>query len=108
MIRAAGAKLFHVHAAPGALACGAAIDTLLDALPSRPVPLLLYRRCLLSAYLSLCRAFETDVWFQHVDDSTPSRGSADGAAGIASAGGLLAFCEDERRECVFAFKMMVL
>jgi hypothetical protein len=55
-----------------------------------------------SRYLSLCRAFETDVWFQHVDDRVvpSSRGdSADGCnAGFGSAGGLLAYCEDERRE----------
>ena len=43
-------KLFHAHAAPGALACGATVDTLLGALPSQPVLLLLYRRCLLSTY----------------------------------------------------------
>ena len=97
--RAVGVKLFHVHAAPGVLACGATVDTLLKALPSRPVLLLLYRRCLVSSYLSLCRAFETDVWFQHVGDQVaPSRDLADGATEAVSARGLLAYCEDERRE----------
>lgn len=66
---AIGAKLFHVHAGPGVLQCGATVGRLLRALPHPcPIVVLLYRRCMLSSYLSLCRAFETDRWFAHVDE----------------------------------------
>jgi LPS sulfotransferase NodH len=91
---AVGAKLFHMHAGPGALQCGATVGRLLRALPHPcPIVVLLYRRCMLSSYLSLCRAFETDRWFARVDEqdidgdaSTAQRGAASRlptAAGLA-------------------------
>ena len=70
---AIGAKMFHVHAGPGALECGATVSRLLGALAHhrhRPLLVLLYRRCMLSSYLSLSRAFETDSWFAYIGDQS--------------------------------------
>ena len=101
---AIGAKLFHVHASPGALTCGATVSTLLDALPTRPLPVLLYRRCMLSSYLSLCRAFETDRWFEHIDDDDDDDDATSRPAGSAvdralpTVAGLMSYCETEVAE----------
>lgn len=86
---AIGAKMFHVHAGPGALECGATVSRLLTALLAhhrhRPLLVLLYRRCMLSSYLSLCRAFETDSWFAYVGDQSDD-GDARNPQGGASLG----------------------
>lgn len=87
-----GVKMFCSHTAE--LACGATVAMLLDALPRRPVLLVLHRRCMLSSYLSLCRAFETDVWFESSSDM-PSTAQS-GGRGTACAAGLARYCADER------------
>ena len=95
-VRAVGVKLFHVHTKPGAFACGATLAPLLESLEPRPVLFLLYRRCLISCYLSLSRAFETNVWWSAAD-SAPAPAPTATTPSTASVSGLAEYCEQERR-----------
>jgi hypothetical protein len=99
-----GAKVFHEHVAPGVFACGAGLADLLAALPARPVVLLLHRRSIPDCYLSLCRAFESDRWYDDGDDDddddedndNTQRPPALTSVGDASADGLEEFAQRER------------
>ncbi len=101
---AIGAKMFHVHAGPDVLQCGATVSSLLKALPHHhPLLVLLYRRCMLSSYLSLCRAFETDSWFACVGDHSEGGDASNGQGGDVLPGsptpvGLAAHRNAELRE----------
>ena len=93
-VRAVGVKLFHVHTKPGAFACGATLAPLLESLEPRPVLFLLYRRCLISCYLSLSRAFETNVWWSAADSAPVPTATTPSTASVS---GLAQYCEQERR-----------
>jgi hypothetical protein len=93
---AVGAKVFIEHFHRCFLEPGAFLRMLGASAGPKPKVILLYRKSLLETYLSLEKAFATDVWFSTSEDGTEAgagRNSRDGPGdrGLAPADGCPAF-----------------